>query len=268
MKKKKRNIKLFEPLNSKTENYDYDDDDDGVKRYEMLKAYELGVFEVNPKEKVLGAPLTKSEIRELLKHCIASNRQVNIGSSLSIYGCIQYRKGVASGKVCSIDEERNDAPTLEKNSSLPGVFPMRKLMTEKLQVCAGAVVLTDCIYWLLIYPLFTPNVYKLRFIYAAGCWYAFYQCCYSAWRRDSEFSAVPFLQICIFCALYMHICRIPVARPYVCLKAVALSLPGYFIQICSLTVLDGWCDSSPLLWSLCLGDSNEVLVSKIIQVVE
>ncbi|KAJ8551919.1 hypothetical protein K7X08_028362 [Anisodus acutangulus] len=217
-------------------------------RKEEKKAYELGVFEVNPKEKVLEAPLTKSEIRELLKHCIASNRQVNIGGhclwSLSILGVFTHHLW------------------LEAAGYLGYAFQII------FQVCAGAVVLTDCIYWLLIYPLFTPNVYKLRFIYAAGCWYAFYQCCYSAWRRDSEFSAVPFLQICIFCALYMHICRIPVARPYVCLKVVALSLPGYFIQICSLAVLDGWCDSSPLLWSLCLGDSNEVLVSKIIQVIE
>lgn len=75
MKKSKRNIKLFEPLNPQMEN----DDDDGGKRYEMLRAYELGMFEEKPKKKVLGPPLTREEIRELLKHCIASNRQVNIG---------------------------------------------------------------------------------------------------------------------------------------------------------------------------------------------
>ncbi|XP_060169628.1 CRS2-associated factor 2, chloroplastic isoform X2 [Lycium barbarum] len=88
MKKNKRNIKLFEPFNPKTESYD--DDDDGVnKRYEMLKAYELGMFEVKPKEKVLGAPLTKTEIRELLKHCIASNRQVNIGRDGLVHNMLE-----------------------------------------------------------------------------------------------------------------------------------------------------------------------------------
>ncbi|XP_059314720.1 uncharacterized protein LOC132065368 [Lycium ferocissimum] len=103
-----------------------------------------------------------------------------LGSSLSIYGCIQYRKGVADAKVCCIDEERNDSPTLEKNASLPGVSKDLSSNEETdvreaagylgyafqiiFQVCAGAVVLTDCIYWLLIYPLFTPSVYKLRFL--------------------------------------------------------------------------------------------------------
>ncbi|WMV55806.1 hypothetical protein MTR67_049191 [Solanum verrucosum] len=72
MKKSKRNIKLFEPLYPQMES-----DDDGGKRYEMLRAYELGMFEGKPK-KVLGPPLTKMEIQELLKDCIASNRQVNI----------------------------------------------------------------------------------------------------------------------------------------------------------------------------------------------
>ncbi|KAK4356431.1 hypothetical protein RND71_025402 [Anisodus tanguticus] len=77
MKKNKRNIKIFEPLNPQMEGHD-----DGDKRYEMLKAYELGMFEVKPKEKVLGAPLTKTEIRELLKHCIASNRQEKTGGKI------------------------------------------------------------------------------------------------------------------------------------------------------------------------------------------
>ncbi|CAI9092946.1 OLC1v1028324C1 [Oldenlandia corymbosa var. corymbosa] len=77
MKKSKRNIKLFEqkgitPLGSNEVHR--------VRHYELLKAYELGQYTNNkPREKVLGAPLTKSEIRDLLKPCISSNRQVNLG---------------------------------------------------------------------------------------------------------------------------------------------------------------------------------------------
>ncbi|XP_016448293.2 CRS2-associated factor 2, chloroplastic [Nicotiana tabacum] len=84
MKKSKRNIKLFEPLNPLVEN------NDGIKRYEMFRAYELmGKFEGRPKEKVLGPPLTKEEIRELLKPCIASNRQVNIGRDGLVHNMLE-----------------------------------------------------------------------------------------------------------------------------------------------------------------------------------
>ncbi|XP_016503243.1 uncharacterized protein LOC107821303 isoform X3 [Nicotiana tabacum] len=103
------------------------------------------------------------------------------GSSLSIYGCIQHRrKGIAGAKVGCIDEEENDAPTLEKNASLPGVSKDLSSNEETddreaaghlgyafqiiFQICAGAVVLTDCVYWLLIYPFLTPNDYRLQFL--------------------------------------------------------------------------------------------------------
>ncbi|KAM3302964.1 hypothetical protein P3S67_013994 [Capsicum chacoense] len=103
-----------------------------------------------------------------------------LGSLLSIYGCILYRKGVASGKVCSVDEERNDSPTLEKNASLPDVS--KDLSSDEetddrepagylgyafqiiFQICAGAVVLTDCVYWGLIYPIFLPDDLGLKFV--------------------------------------------------------------------------------------------------------
>ncbi|XP_009798782.1 uncharacterized protein [Nicotiana sylvestris] len=104
-----------------------------------------------------------------------------LGSSLSIYGCIQHRrKGVAGAKVACIDEEKNDAPTLEKNASLPGISKDLSSNEETddrevagrlgyafqiiFQICAGAVVLTDCVYWLLIYPFLTPNDYRLQFL--------------------------------------------------------------------------------------------------------
>ncbi|CAN4120383.1 unnamed protein product [Withania somnifera] len=103
------------------------------------------------------------------------------GSLLSVIGCVQqYRKGVASAKVCCIDEERNDAPTLVKNASLPGVSKGLSSDEEtdirepagylgyafqiNFQVCAGAVVLTDCIYWLLIYPFFVSKGQPLPFL--------------------------------------------------------------------------------------------------------
>ncbi|XP_073299813.1 CRS2-associated factor 2, chloroplastic [Primulina huaijiensis] len=76
MKKNKRNIKLFEPLggggNDERGNV-------GGKRYEMLRAYELGKFSVRPREEVLGEPLARWEIKDMLKPYISSNKQVNLG---------------------------------------------------------------------------------------------------------------------------------------------------------------------------------------------
>ncbi|RAL37501.1 hypothetical protein DM860_000195 [Cuscuta australis] len=72
-KKSKRNIKLFGPLDPK------DGNDTKQYHYEMLKAYELGKYRVRPRDEVLGPPLTRDEIKELLQPRISSNKQVNLG---------------------------------------------------------------------------------------------------------------------------------------------------------------------------------------------
>ncbi|CAH2080527.1 unnamed protein product [Thlaspi arvense] len=47
----------------------------------MPKPYQLGNFrgELKPRKEVLGKPLTRAEIRELLKPTVSNNRQVNLG---------------------------------------------------------------------------------------------------------------------------------------------------------------------------------------------
>lgn len=37
-------------------------------------------------------------------------------------------------------------------------YPVKK------QICAGAVVLTDCVYWLIIFPFLTIKDYNLNFV--------------------------------------------------------------------------------------------------------
>lgn len=71
MKKSKRNIKIFEPLGGRGIV--------GGKRYEMLRAYELGKVSVRPREEVLGEPLARWEIKDMLKPYVSSNKQVNLG---------------------------------------------------------------------------------------------------------------------------------------------------------------------------------------------
>ncbi|KAG8383186.1 hypothetical protein BUALT_Bualt05G0158400 [Buddleja alternifolia] len=78
MKKSKRKIKLFEPLGG--EGSDEDENENvGRKRYEMLRDYELGKVSVRPRDEVLGEPLMRWEIKEMLKKYLSSNRQVNLG---------------------------------------------------------------------------------------------------------------------------------------------------------------------------------------------
>lgn len=69
LKKSTRKIKLFESLNPSN----------NAKQLEMLKPYELGNFEVRPREEVLGKPLSRAERQELVKRHVSSNRQVNLG---------------------------------------------------------------------------------------------------------------------------------------------------------------------------------------------
>ncbi|KAH6763215.1 RNA-binding CRS1 / YhbY domain-containing protein [Perilla frutescens var. hirtella] len=77
MKKSKRNIKLFEPLGGG--GGDNPNENLWSKRYEMSRNYELGKFNSRPREEVLGPPLTRSEIREMVKPYLSRNRQVNLG---------------------------------------------------------------------------------------------------------------------------------------------------------------------------------------------
>lgn len=75
-KKKKKKTRLFEPLgNDENEK----DEDEKGKRYEMMRAYELGKFNMRPREEVLGKPLTSLEVKDMLKPYLSSNRQVNLG---------------------------------------------------------------------------------------------------------------------------------------------------------------------------------------------
>ncbi|GFP97467.1 crs2-associated factor 2 chloroplastic [Phtheirospermum japonicum] len=82
MKKGKRNIKLFEPLGGDDGSDEEDDDSVGGKRYEMLRGYELGNYKVRPREEVLGEPLRKWEIKEMIKPYLSSNRQEKSGGKV------------------------------------------------------------------------------------------------------------------------------------------------------------------------------------------
>ncbi|KAF9612301.1 hypothetical protein IFM89_038871 [Coptis chinensis] len=69
LKKSKKNIQLFDSFNN------------GVKRVEMARTFPLGNFTKDGKtrEEILGVPLTKAQVRMLIKPHMSHNRQVNLG---------------------------------------------------------------------------------------------------------------------------------------------------------------------------------------------
>uniref|UniRef100_A0A5B7BT68 CRM domain-containing protein n=1 Tax=Davidia involucrata TaxID=16924 RepID=A0A5B7BT68_DAVIN len=75
MKKSKKKIPLFDSFNPPPP------ETNGVKQLEMQGPYQLGKFpaEVKTRGEVLGRPLTRVEIRALLKPYLSSNRQINLG---------------------------------------------------------------------------------------------------------------------------------------------------------------------------------------------
>nr|GLL43137.1 uncharacterized protein LOC109193207 [Ipomoea trifida] len=106
-----------------------------------------------------------------------------LGSVLSIYG-LKSRKEISAERVnfVSSDAERGTyvAPALGDNASAPCIPSSLNPQDEPplldaagfwdyalqiiFQMCAGAVVLTDFVYWLIIYPFLTTNDYKLNFL--------------------------------------------------------------------------------------------------------
>lgn len=105
-----------------------------------------------------------------------------LGSSLSIYGCRKYNNGVGGFGNIGLDAERGTyvAPSLgetSETSNLPKNLPLHEehhahqtaglwtyIFQIIFQVCAGAVALTDCVFWLILYPFLTSKDYRLNFM--------------------------------------------------------------------------------------------------------
>ncbi|XP_038716665.1 uncharacterized protein LOC120010053 isoform X2 [Tripterygium wilfordii] len=104
-----------------------------------------------------------------------------LGALLSIYGCFQYHK-ISSRDLnehhVSIDaeqgyytpltcQERTDVPEVRKDEEIHVSQAIRTssyVFQVIFQTSAGAVMLTDCIYWSIIYPFLTIKDYDLSFM--------------------------------------------------------------------------------------------------------
>ncbi|KAJ7945852.1 putative Transmembrane protein [Quillaja saponaria] len=107
-----------------------------------------------------------------------------LGSLLSMYGCYQHHKKTAGDKVGNVDGDAEqgtyEAPAAGSNSnisnngkslSLHGQHPVRQpagilgyIFQIIFQMNAGAVMLTDCVFWFIIVPFLTIKDYNLNFL--------------------------------------------------------------------------------------------------------
>ncbi|KAI3452710.1 hypothetical protein Pfo_009374 [Paulownia fortunei] len=106
-----------------------------------------------------------------------------LGSSLSIHGCLRHCHKVDSERdhFVGTDAERGSyvAPTLGENADTHSInrslnhYDDPNCRTASVweyalqiifQMCAGAVVLTDSVFWLIIYPFLTDKDYRLSFL--------------------------------------------------------------------------------------------------------
>ncbi|XP_040375646.1 uncharacterized protein LOC112167884 isoform X2 [Rosa chinensis] len=136
-----------------------------------------------------GCKKSRRERRENQRETVGSlyedeawRTSLKLGSSLSIYGCYKYRSRVGEDAADHVrDEERGTyvAPTLGENADTSNTYksftdeecPSRKgagvyvyIFQVIYQMCGGAVVLTDVIFWLILYPFLTSKDYKLNFM--------------------------------------------------------------------------------------------------------
>ncbi|XP_020231190.1 uncharacterized protein LOC109811771 isoform X1 [Cajanus cajan] len=107
-----------------------------------------------------------------------------LGSLLSIYGCYQHHKKATGDKVDNVDGDAeqgmNNASALPQSSS-PSYHEKSQGAPEEVlvrqhagiwgyifqiifQINAGAVMLTDCVFWFIIVPFLTIKDYNLNFL--------------------------------------------------------------------------------------------------------
>ncbi|KAI3726968.1 hypothetical protein L1987_66775 [Smallanthus sonchifolius] len=97
-----------------------------------------------------------------------------IGSLLSIYGCYQYRNKFGGHRSGELDEEQAEITNLPNAAKYRGPKDHKRprqvagfwgyLFQIMFQMQAGAVVLTDCVFWFIMVPFLAIKDYNLNFL--------------------------------------------------------------------------------------------------------
>ncbi|WZZ06614.1 hypothetical protein YC2023_092535 [Brassica napus] len=118
------------------------------------------------------------------------------------------------------------------------------------QTCGGAVLLTDGVFWFIIYPFLTSKDFSLSFFIVV------------MHSVNAVFLlAIPIVQDFILCGMDRRIRAIPMDRSCLCLLLVAIPILGCIISLCSFMVCCCWVDALTMLWIICFDREVEVLVA-------
>ncbi|RWR85646.1 hypothetical protein CKAN_01451700 [Cinnamomum micranthum f. kanehirae] len=196
------------------------------------------------------------------------NLDLQLGSLLSIHGCYQVLKS-GSDRVNHImsEAERGTyvAPTLDENVNLNGTVKNSVQREEHYvrrtagiwgyafqiiyQTCAGAAMLTDVVFWLIIFPFLTYKAYTLNFLLVG------------MHSLNVVFLlAVPMVPNLLLYPVDSYVCHLPMDDPFLHLNMVAISISRLVIPFCSDMVLIGGSAAPSMLCHLCIDRKDEKLL--------
>ncbi|KAL8140799.1 hypothetical protein V2J09_006820 [Rumex salicifolius] len=201
-----------------------------------------------------------------------------LGSLLSMYGCYQYHNKVGINGIGNewIDSEQGNNAALSnggpKRFNVQGNqnHPPRKIagfwayvFQITFQMNAGAVMLTDCVFWFIIVPFLATKNYDINFVSHStktDSKHAHNKCCVSAWRHCNELPAVPLVPDRLFHPLDMLLCHISMDPSCLHFPMVAISVLGLVTEAGSSMVFRGRSNAPLVLWPLHFGDKDEALI--------
>ncbi|XP_013690594.2 uncharacterized protein LOC106394555 isoform X3 [Brassica napus] len=120
------------------------------------------------------------------------------------------------------------------------------------QTCAGAVLLTDGVFWFIIYPFLTSKDFNLDFFIVIM------HSVNAVFLLGETF--LNSLDI-ILCGMDRCICYIPMDCSCLCLFLVAIPILGLVIILRPFMVCRRWVDARTVLWCLCVDREIEVHVA-------
>ncbi|XP_010519542.1 PREDICTED: uncharacterized protein LOC104798970 isoform X2 [Tarenaya hassleriana] len=198
-----------------------------------------------------------------------------LGSLLSLHGCYQYNKRAAGERVGNVEIDSEHGIRSKKPDTLQEIHDRKPaglwgyIFQIVFQMNAGAVLLTDCVFWFIIVPFLEIHDYSLNVLVI------------SMHSLNAIFLLeVSLFQDCLLLPLDSSLCHVPMDSSLLSPYLVALPLPGFSISLFSALVslhclpgkgrrmvyeirevLISCSDAFPMLRSICLVGEAETPAS-------